>query len=207
MRTIHYVATYLHWLDIATLVVFVAAVYFLFVRETETIYVTQKTRILNRITGGLFLICWTTSLLLPSLRSPRIEATGKVTEFRQAQDVRSDHFEFRIDRSVGATPVLRAYFFDPGSYFQDPLVSDGDLIAVRWLAWTNEVIEIKVLQGRHAGWSHQEPQRVLFPSLAFLAGLALLLSAIGQAIRSSTTKQLESPRESKPTNSDSILGL
>jgi hypothetical protein len=200
-------ATYLRWLDIATIFALVAAVYFLFVRETETIYVTQRTRLLNRITGGLFLVCWTTSLLLPTFYSPRIAATGRVTGFDQAQDIRSDHFEFRIQRSLGPTPVLRAYFFDRGFFFQDPLVSDGDVIAARWLDWTNEVVEIKVLQGRHAGWGYEEPQRVLFPLLAFLAGLALLLSAIGQALRGSTTKQLDLARESKPTNSGSILGL
>jgi hypothetical protein len=200
-------ATYLRWLDIATIVALVAAVYFLFVRETETIYVTQRTRLLNRITGGLFLVCWTTSLLVPRLYSPRIAATGRVTGFHQAQDIKSDHFEFRMERSLGATPILRAYFFDQGFFFQDPLVSDGDVIAARWLDWTNEVIEIKVLRGRHAGWSYEEPQRVFFPLLAFLAGLALLLSAIGRAIRGSTTKKLDSPRESKPTNSGSILGL
>jgi hypothetical protein len=200
-------ATYLRWLDIATVVVLVVAVYFLFVRETETIYVTQKTRVLNRITGGLFLICWMTSLLLPTLYSPRNAATGRVNGFHQAQDVRSDHFEFRIQGSLGATAVLRAYYFDQGFFFQDPLVSDGDVVAARWLDWTNEVIEIKVLQGRHAGWSYEQPQRIVFPSLTFLAGLALFLGGISRAIRGSTTKQLESPRESKPTNSGSILGL
>jgi len=34
-----------------------------------------------------------------------------------------------------------------------------------------------------------------------------LTERIGQAIRDSTTKKLDSPRESKPTDSDSILGL
>jgi hypothetical protein len=118
-----------------------------------------------------------------------------------------DHFEFRIQGSLGATAVLRAYYFDQGFFFQDPLVSDGDVVAARWLDWTNEVIEIKVLQGRHAGWSYEQPQRIVFPSLTFLAGLALFLGGISRAIRGSTTKQLESPRESKPTNSGSILGL
>jgi hypothetical protein len=199
---------YLELLNIATVVVFVVAVYFLFVRETETIYVTHKTRLLNRVTWGLFLICSMISVLLPTFFSPKDEATGRVTGFRHVEDYRSDHFEFQIEQTFGTTAVLRADYFDKGFFFQDPAVSDGDVIAARWLDWTNEVVMINVLRGRHEGWSYEKSQRIFFPSLALLAGIGLFLAGIGLAIRSSTTKQLDPPGQSKPTDSPgSILGL
>lgn len=201
-------ADYLHWLDIATYALMAATGYFLFVRETETPYVTFRTRFLGGLISGLCLVCWMTSVLLPVLFSPRIAITGKVIGFHQVEDGDGRaHFEFRIAQRLHATSVLRANYFDRGFYANDPSISDGDAVAAIWLDWTNEITEIKVIEGRHAGWSYKQTQKVLFPSLAFLAGVILVLRAIGGAIRHSTTKQLDPPQDPKAARPGSILGI
>jgi hypothetical protein len=80
------------------------------------------------------------------------------------------------------------------------------VIAARWVDWTNRVIEIRVLEGKHSGWSYKESENMLFPSLGLLFGFILILRAIGVALGRSSTP-LDPPRQITANKSDSVLGL
>src|SRR5271155_1852546 len=122
----------------------------------------RNIRLIARASGGLVLILLGVSIIYPNLASPQAISTGAVTDFHEVREYRSSHFEFRIN---GSNPVLSADYFDRGFYFGKPSVSDGDTVDLTYLSWTDEVIRIREVSGRHPGWEYQEDLRPVGPWL------------------------------------------
>jgi hypothetical protein len=135
----------------------------------------RNIRLIARASGGLVLVLLGISIILPELASPRTTSTGAVTDFHEVREYRSSHFEFRIN---GKDPVLSADYLDTGYYFGKPSVSDGDIVNLAYLSWTDEVIRIREIAGRHPGWEYQEDQRPVGPWLLVFGGILLVFGAI-----------------------------
>ena len=113
----------------------------------------RKLTLPPRVIGGLGLCAFSASIQLPLVISPRTSLEGRVEGFRQIAEIRSSHFEFRINSSGHISDVLRAYYFDKGSFFGDPAVSDRDLVRLSYINWTKDIWEMIELSGRHTLWS------------------------------------------------------
>ena len=74
--------------------------------------------------------------------------------------------------------MLRANYFDKGFYFDDPSVSNGSTVEAVYLNWTNEVIGLRAVAGRHAGWTFEEDQNRVGPWLLVIGGGLLLCAGI-----------------------------
>jgi hypothetical protein len=121
----------------------------------------RNTRLLARTAGGMVLCLIGASIALPRLASPQSTVTGVVTAFHEVKEYRSSHFEFRVEEDNQLGGALRANYFDKGFYFGDPAVSDGDTVEATYLNWTNEVVGLREVAGRHSGWTFQaDPNRV-----------------------------------------------
>jgi hypothetical protein len=119
----------------------------------------RNTGLLARIAGGLVLGSMGITVILPIVASPRSTITGVVRDFREVSGYRTSYFEFRIEGDNQFSDVLRANYFDKGFYFDDPSVSNGDTVEAVYLNWTNEVIGLRAVAGRHAGWTFEEDQK------------------------------------------------
>src|SRR5580704_6123652 len=136
----------------------------------------RKIRLLSRVFGGVALLSFGVGTILPKLASPQGTSEGIVTDFHQVSEYRSSHFEFRVN---GHGPELRAYYFDKGFYFNDPLVSNGDRVDVSYLSWTNEIVRIREIAGHHMGWKLQEDLKPIGPWLLVAGGVLLILAGVG----------------------------
>jgi hypothetical protein len=85
---------------------------------------------LAKVCGSFVMVLMGLSWALPDLASPRGISKGLVCSFHQVRDIRTSHFEFRLDSKE---PTLIAGYFDKGFYFDDPVVSDGDTVEVTLL--------------------------------------------------------------------------
>jgi hypothetical protein len=63
-------------------------------------------------------------------------------------------------------------------YFGDSELSDGDVIRVSYLVWTNDIVEISEISGRHAGWAYREGEPGAGPWLLGALGVFLFFSGI-----------------------------
>ena len=120
------------------------------------------------------------SSVLPPLISPRVSFEGRVTDFREVTglDV-SSHFEFKLNSKAHLGGILRAHYFDRGFYYGDSAVSNGDVVRVSYFAWTNDILEMSELWGRHAGWAYREGETGAGPWL--LGALGVLVFGSGVA--------------------------
>lgn len=135
----------------------------------------RNLRLLARISSGCVLFFVGISIVLPKIASPRIESAGVVSSFHEVNEYRSSHFEFRIN---GRDPNLSAFYFDKGFYFGDPSVSDGDTVELEYLSWTNQVLRLQEISGRHPGWKFEEEPKPLGPWLVVLGGILLIFGGI-----------------------------
>jgi hypothetical protein len=136
----------------------------------------RNIRLLARVFGGVALLSLGGGIILPKLASPQGTSEGIVTDFHEVREYRSSHFEFRVN---GQEPELRAYYFDKGFYFNDPLVSDGDRVDVSYLSWTNEIVRIREIAGHHTGLEFQEDLKPIGPWLLIAEGVLLILAGVG----------------------------
>lgn len=168
---------YLNWLDIAGYV-FGALTLFCLLRMRRQGQEQRNTTLLARAAGGLLLCSIGASTLLTGVVSPRSTISGSVTGFHQVREYRSQHFEFRLARNNELSVVLRANYFDKGFYFGDPAVSDGDAVEATYAKWTNEVIQLREVAGRHPGWTFSVDPHPVGPWLLLVTGILLVLSGI-----------------------------
>ena len=108
---------------------------------------------------------------LPFVASPQMRVRGIVTGFHQVREYRNSDFKFRIN---GDDPELRVGYFDRGFYFGDPLVSNGDVVELVYLSWTNQVVQIREIDGHHPGWAFEEGSRKIGPGLLVLMGILMI---------------------------------
>jgi hypothetical protein len=167
----------LAWIDVATYV-FLGITLLCLWRMKRQLGDQRNTGLLARIAGGLVLCSIGTTIILPRLASPRSTVTGVVRAFHEVKENRGSHFEFRIEGNNQLSGELRANYFDKGFYFDDPSVSNGDTVEAAYLNWTNEVIGLREVAGRHAGWTFQEDQNRVGPWLLIFGGGLLVFTGI-----------------------------
>lgn len=167
----------LAWIDVATYV-FLGITFVCLWRLKGQIGDPRNTGLLARIAGGLVLGSMGITVILPIVASPRSTITGVVRDFREVSGYRSSYFEFRIEGDNQFSDVLRANYFDKGFYFDDPSVSNGSTVEAVYLNWTNEVIGLRAVAGRHAGWTFEEDQNRVGPWLLVVGGGLLVCAGI-----------------------------
>jgi hypothetical protein len=131
------------WVDIVSGLLIGTALVLLMYSRTQITGQQRKFTLPASIIGGLGLCFLSASIALPPLLSPRLTLEGTVIGFRRISGYRGgSHFEFRLNANRHVSNVLRAHYFDKGFYFSDPSVSDGDVIRVLYVGWTNDILEI-----------------------------------------------------------------
>ena len=172
---------YLTSFDIATGVLAVIAFILFALAKNQIAGEERKFSLPGRMVGGLALCCFSASVVLPLLFSPRLTLEGPVEGFHQVTEFRASHFEFRL-RGGDPSGTLRAYYFDKGFYFGDPAVANGDVIRASYLTWTNDIVEISEISGHHVGWAYRRAQTGLGAWLLGALGMIIFFSgALGWA--------------------------
>jgi hypothetical protein len=195
---------YLHWLDIAADIFCAIGVLCVLLRKWRVIDPTPGTKLFSFVAGGLGLCFLAASLAIPPLLSPRKTAIGNVRSFHQVRKYRSSYFSFSVGTGQSSSGELNANYFDKGFYFDDPAVSDGDVVTITYLEWTSKVVSMKELTGRHPGWSFEDVPNYAGPVVFGFAGLALIIGGVLSVLSDILAKPEDAPGDQ--SSSDSILG-
>jgi len=196
--------TYVHWIDVAEGIFFTIGILCVLLRKWKVIDSTPGTKLVNFVAWGLCFCCLAASLAIPSILSPRRTLTGNVRGFHQVRRYRTSYFSFSVNTSQSSSGELNANYFDKGFYFDDPAVSDGDVVTVTYLEWTAKVTGMKELAGRHPGWGFEYVPNYSGPVIFGIGGLALILGGVLSVLSDILAKPEDARGEQ--SSSDSILG-
>jgi hypothetical protein len=53
-------------------------------------------------------------------------------------------------------------------------VSNGDVVELVYLSWTNQVVQIREIDGHHPGWAFEEGSRKIGPGVLVLMGILVI---------------------------------
>jgi hypothetical protein len=195
---------YLFWIDAASGVFALLGFFYLLLSKRLGNDTPTPVKLLGRLSWAAVFICLGAVGWIPILFSPRPTVTGQVQGFHRVHANRgSYYFEFQV-AGQDSTPTVHADYSDKGFYSGDPIIANGDTLAVTYLQVNGEAIKLRELVGAHSGWEYEADTKPLAPPIFIVVGFAFIVGAVAGCITDAQARPEEEPGNMKPL---STLGL